>query len=499
DTPLLHHRLHPLRQRRAPPRVRARAGGGRRAGPLPPPVGRRGAPARRYRRPCAEERARCRSRRRGHERPGRPQRGPLPAPRPGSRRCVRRLPPHQQRPPAPAGCRAAVAEDGREGGLLPPPVRGRLLRRVRAVLRPGRPGGWPLPRARDSHRVGGRGQLVLPALPLLGRARGPARHRATAHRTGGVRRRGAGLRAGRPRRHQRVAVTHPGAGVGHPGPRRRRPGGLRVVGRARQLRDRPRLRGRRRRRRLPALVGRVGRAHPRHRQGHPALSRDLLAGAAALGGRTAPDCDLRAPVPHRRRAQDLEVGGERCRPRGRGGAPRGRRASLVAAGRRPSGGRRRLHRRPPRRPLRRRPGQRARQPGQSGHRHAAPVPRRAAAHRCGSLAGGRCPLGGRGGLRPVRPAGRHPRHPPAGRGGQPPHRVRGAVGPRPSGTGRRRHGRSGARCRAALVVGDAAPAASSGPAAAARCRGPAGRGAGAGARGRASALAPAPAPARPAL
>ena len=86
----------------------------------------------------------------------------------------------------------------------------------------------------------------------------------------------------RPRRHQRVALADAGTGLGDPGPRRSLTGDLRVVGRARELRHRARLRNGRRSVRHVVAHGR--RAHPRGGQGDRALPRGVLAGDAAVGG-----------------------------------------------------------------------------------------------------------------------------------------------------------------------------------------------------------------------
>ena len=62
------------------------------------------------------------------------------------------------------------------------------------------------------------------------------------------------------------------------------------------------------------LVGAVRPPRPRDRQGHPALPRRVLAGVPRLGRAAGTDAHRGPPVPHRRRREDLQVGGARVRP-----------------------------------------------------------------------------------------------------------------------------------------------------------------------------------------
>ena len=133
-------------------------------------------------------------------------------------------------------------------------------------------------------------------------------------------------------------------------------------------------RGRRGWRPLPALLGGGGVEGARHRQGHPALPRRLLAGHAPLRRRAPAGHHLRPRLPHRGRAEAEQVPGERGRPPGAGRALRGgRRALLAAAGRAPRRGRG-LHRRAPGGALHRRPGQRPGQPPAAHGEHGAALP-----------------------------------------------------------------------------------------------------------------------------
>ena len=131
------------------------------------------------------------------------------------------------------------------------------------------------------------------------------RRRAAAHRAARAPQRGARLPRGRGARPQRVAAAGAGRRLGHPGARRSRPARLRVVRRARELRQRARLRS----------VGRGADAPARHRQGHPALPRGDLARDPAVGRRRAARRDPRARLRDRRRSQDRQVARQRGRSR----------------------------------------------------------------------------------------------------------------------------------------------------------------------------------------
>ena len=123
-------------------------------------------------------------------------------------------------------------------------LRGRLLRRLRAVLRAGRArrrAAAPSTARRPSDVA--EAQLVLPAL-----ARTPStscdliESGALAITPEPFRDEVLSFAARRPARHQRLALGAPGARLGHPGARRSRPGRLRLVRRADQLHQRARLR-----------------------------------------------------------------------------------------------------------------------------------------------------------------------------------------------------------------------------------------------------------------
>ena len=122
-----------------------------------------------------------------------------------------------------------------------------LLRRLRAVLRPGRAGRWPLPRARDAARAGRGGELLLPPLALRRpRCSELIETRRAADRARVAPQRGARLHPRRPRGLQHLALAGARARLGHPGAGRPRPGDVRLVRRAGQLHHRARLRRRRR-------------------------------------------------------------------------------------------------------------------------------------------------------------------------------------------------------------------------------------------------------------
>ena len=144
-----------------------------------------------------------------------------------------------------------------------------------------------VPGAPASPRSGRRGQLVLPVVALreavarrvdVGTVEGGAR---------GAAQRGARVRRSGPARLQCVAPPRPIRRLGHPRARRSDPDHLRVVRRARQLHQRARVR--QRRGRLRTMVEQHQRSGARRRQGHPPLSRDLVARDAAVGRCAAPD------------------------------------------------------------------------------------------------------------------------------------------------------------------------------------------------------------------
>ena len=188
-----------------------------------------------------------------------------------------------------------------------------------------------------------------------------------------------------------------------------RPGLLRLVRRAAQLRHRARLRPRRERPDRPLLAGHL----PPRRQGHPQVPHDLLAGAAARRRAAGPRARVRPRLPAdarrvRGRAQDVQVARQRARPVRGDGDLRHRRAALLPV---PRGlvraGRRRLHDHV-RRALRERAGERARKPREPHAVHDRPLPRRRRARdrrRPGADPGLRRPR--RRGQRPPRPRRDH--------------------------------------------------------------------------------------------
>ena len=277
----LRHGRHPVRQRRAAPRLRVRARRGRRVRPRRTGTWRAGPLPRRHRRPLVEERAggRGAAGTSTRELRGSPRR-PLRRPRRTARAVARRLHPHERRSATPPGGRAALAR--LRGGRRPLPrrVRRPLLRRLRGLLRAGRARRRALPGARHRARGRRRAQLVLPPLALPRRPRRTHHVRRAGDHAGAVPRRGARVPPARAARHQRLALGPAGAWVGHPRARRSRPGRVRLVRCADELPQRRRLR-RARQRRVRRVVDRSRTPRPCHRQGHPALPRRVLAGVPA--------------------------------------------------------------------------------------------------------------------------------------------------------------------------------------------------------------------------
>ena len=164
--------------------------------------------------------------------------------------------------------------------------------------------------------------------------------------------------------------------LGHPGPRRPRPGDLRAVGRARQL---PRSTGLRRRRREPhPLVDR------RVADAYTCSARGCSGSTPSTGPRCC--CPRVEAVP-----TDIAVTATSPRTAARSASPAAP-PSTPTTSSRPSGTDavalvpvargapergRRLHHRPPRQPGQRRARQRLRQPRQPGRHHDPPLPRRA--------------------------------------------------------------------------------------------------------------------------
>ena len=247
-----------------------------------------------------------------------PARRPLRRARRTARAVARRLHPHERRSAAPASGRAALAR--LRGGRRPVPrrVRRPLLRRVRGVLRAGRARRRALPGARHRARGRRRAQLVLPPVAL------PRRPRRAHH----VRR--AGDHAGAATATRSLAFLRRGLhdiSVSR-SVQRARGWGIPVPDDPEQVvyvwfdalanylsavdYGAPGSAGVRR------VVDRRRTPRARHRQGHPALPRRVLAGVPAVRRRGAADGDPRPPVPDGRRGQAVQVE----RPDGRSGRRR---------------------------------------------------------------------------------------------------------------------------------------------------------------------------------
>ena len=280
----------------------------------------------------------------------------------------------------------------RPGRRLPGQLRGPVLRGLRAVLQPRGAGRRPLPDPRPAGGDGPGGELLLPHLqvrrPAAGALPRPPRVRPPRHPPA----RGRLLRrAGAPGSLDLALQLHLG-GADPLGPQARH---VRLGRRPAELPDRRRL-GRRHGAVRQGVAGRL----PLRGQGHPPLPRRHLAGHPARG--------RPAPAPHRpgprlaagRGREDEQDQAHRHRPPRPGGAVRQRRRPLLL----PARGRLRPGRQlllgGAGRALQRRPGQRARQPGQPGHGHGRALPRRGAARaRAGHRRRGGRPGGRRAGLR----------------------------------------------------------------------------------------------------
>ena len=165
----------------------------------------------------------------------------------------------------PARPRQRARLQGHLRGLVLPPLRG-------LQVRPGGGRGPHLPDPQDPARPRARGQLVLPPLDLPARSsrssRGRLRLRPPAPAS-------ATRRApSSPRACRTSALTRARLKWGIEVPVGPRPGLLRLVRRAPQLRHRARLRARRQRPDRALLAGDL----PPRRQGHPQVPHDLLAG-----------------------------------------------------------------------------------------------------------------------------------------------------------------------------------------------------------------------------
>ena len=331
------------------PRVRAGAGAGRRARPLPPAARRRRPLPHRHRRQQPQERARRRGAR---------------ASRSASSSTATRAVFAALREPLGisfddfirtsadprhrAGRRAALARRAtRRGDIYRAALRGPLLRRLRAVLRAGRAGRRRA--ARSTAPPGGcrGGELLLPALALRRRSC------STLHR---VRR---AARRARDRASNEVLRLHRAAASTTSASRARRRG--RAAGASRcpatptqviyvwfdALANYITALGLRRptAARFARYWLRSRRSGPRHRQGHRALPRRLLAGDAAVGRAAA--AARRSSSTATSRATDAKISkslGTAVDPvalvRRLGRRP----LSLLAAARGPGGRGRRLHR-----------------------------------------------------------------------------------------------------------------------------------------------------------
>ena len=163
------------------------------------------------------------------------------------------------------------------------------------------PARQPLPRPRAALRVDGGGELLLPPLRLRGLAARGDRVRPRCASTP-TRRRNEVLAVIRPgpqglqRQPRAREVGDPGAGAARPRP-------LRLGGRALELHHRPRLR--RRRARLPQVLGGRRRAAAPHRQGDHPLPLPLLAGHAARGRRAGAHPRVRPGLASRKDGKKL--------------------------------------------------------------------------------------------------------------------------------------------------------------------------------------------------
>ena len=195
---------------------------------------------------------------------------------------LRRLHPHQPRPPPPAGSGALLARLRRGRRPLPQALRGAVLRRLRAVLHPRRAARWPLPGTRHAGRSPSPRRTGSSACPATRPAPRPDQQRAAA-------------RSNRPRAATRCSASSPPGWRTSASPGRS-PAPAAGASRCPTTRTRSSTSGgtrwattsppwttAQRRRRVPALVGAQRPAGAPARQGRAALPRRLLAGDAALG------------------------------------------------------------------------------------------------------------------------------------------------------------------------------------------------------------------------
>ena len=210
----LPHGCDPVRERRPTPGVRVRARRGRPCGSCPT-IARPVRPLpRRHRRVLAQERHRRRSRWRDHERVRGSSRRRVRGTRRAARDHLRRLHPHQPRPPPSSRGRTALAGVRAQWRSAPARVHGGVLRRLRAVLRGPRARRRPLPRARRAGGHRGRDELVLPPLGLHRPPDRTDRDSRARHHAGAVPRRDPRVRQAGVERHQRVAFESSAPVVG---------------------------------------------------------------------------------------------------------------------------------------------------------------------------------------------------------------------------------------------------------------------------------------------
>ena len=200
-------------------------------------------------------------------------------------------------------------------------LQGQLCRLVlgprRGLLRRGRDRGeagqCPLRAAGHAGRMGGGGELLLPALRLSGPAARPLRGESRLHRSRRAAQRGRELRQGRAQ--GPLDLAHD-LRLGHSGAGATRATSC-MSGSTRSPTTSPASASPTTGDVRPLLAGRS----PRHRQGHRALPRGLLAGLPDVGRARAAEARLRPRLPLQPRREDVEVGRQRRRSRSRLSTP----------------------------------------------------------------------------------------------------------------------------------------------------------------------------------